>query len=439
MKKVAETLTQCMDDIKAGKSSLEDCLNRYPDMRQELEPLLRVALSIKGPADIHPSDVFKIRARVNLMEHIHASQAGKKMMRLPSQPGARYVWYTGWAKALAIVAAVVLIISAAGTGTAYAAQSSLPGDTLYSIKLGTEQLQRIITLDDTAEIELELKFASTRLDELEELTDMPSDQTTTTGSYDRIVTMSVFSLTHNEPKKTHTTQSDRIAIVTTGYEKNLDLAITKAALVRDGETSLEKVAMAILNHLERLDEIKDGASEGVREAVTNFMEIAINGHIYNLQNLAKLNPVRATEINLQAMQSRLNRAEAEAAKGNGQGVENTLQEFEKLRQFGEEISTSAGMRGQDTRAIDEMNARATAGHLETLGSIYGQVSQETKGAVEQAMGVTVEAHGQAVQGLQQQGAQADIPTDPHLPNDIPDDVKKNIQESGSKASGNGSR
>jgi hypothetical protein len=114
-----------------------------------------------------------------------------------------------------------------------------------------------------------------------------------------------------------------------------------------------------------------------------------------------------------------------------------LQEYEKLRQFGEEISNSAGTRGQDTKAIDGMNARATTGHLETLGSIYGNVSEETKGAVEQAMGVAVEEHGQAVQGLQQQGAQGDIPTEPTLPNDIPDDVKKNIQESGSKGSGKG--
>ncbi|MFC1950695.1 hypothetical protein ACFLWD_03435 [Chloroflexota bacterium] len=153
--------------------------------------------------------------------------------------------------------------------------------------------------------------------------------------------------------------------------------------------------------------------------------------------MAKVNPVRATEINLHAIQGRLDRAEAEAVKGNDKGVEDALQEYEKLRQFGEEISSSAGMRGQNTRAVDEMNARATAGHLETLGSIYGNVPQETKDAVEQAMGVAVADHGEAVQGLQQQGAQGDIPTEPPLPNDLPDDVKKNIQGSGSKGSGNG--
>jgi len=440
VKKVEEILIQCIDDIKAGRAGLEDCLDRYPDVRHKLEPLLRVALSIKEPADICPSDEFKVRARVNLMEHIHASQSGKRAVRSTSQAAVKHGWYTGWARAVAVVVAAILIVSAAGTGTAYASQSSLPGDALYSVKLGTEQLQRVVTFDDAAEVELELKFASTRLDELEEIVSRLVNQTSmTTDSSDRILIMSMVNLTLGDTEKAYSAHSDRIAIAVAGYERNLTLAITKAVEARDGETSLETVALAILNHLERLDGIEDGASASKREAVINCKEIAVNGHVSALQKLAEVNPVRAAEINLQAMQGRLGRAEAEAAKGNGKGVENALREYERLRRFGEEISDSAGMRGQDTTAIDEMNARATNAHLEALGSIYGQVSQETKGAVEQAMGVAVEEHRQAVQGLQQQGAQGDIPTEPPLPNEIPDDVKKNIQESGSKGSGNGRR
>jgi hypothetical protein len=224
-----------------------------------------------------------------------------------------------------------------------------------------------------------------------------------------------------------------------GYERNISLAINKAVEAGDDETSLERVALAVLNHLVRLDRIEYLASEDSQGTISNFKEISVNSHINALRNLSEVDPVRAAGINLRAMQGRLGRAEAEAAKGNGKGVENALREYERLRRFGEEISDSAGMRGQDTTAIDEMNARATNAHLETLGSIYGQVSQETKGAVEQAMGVAVEEYRQAVQGLQQQGAQGEIPTEPPLPDEIPDDVKKNIQGSGSQGSGNGRR
>jgi hypothetical protein len=229
VKRIEEILIHCIDDIEAGRASLQDCLDRYPDMRQELEPLLRVALSINEPADTRPSDAFKIRARVNLMEHIHASQTGKKTVSVPSQAGIRHGWFTGWARAVAIAVAVILVISAAGAGTAYASQSSLPGDNLYSVKLGTEQLQRMVTFDDAAEVELELKFASTRLDELEELASMPSDQTAMTdGRYDRVLTMSIINVFPSESEVVYTTQSERIAIAVAGYERNLNLAIAKS-------------------------------------------------------------------------------------------------------------------------------------------------------------------------------------------------------------------
>jgi len=406
VKRVEEILAQCIEDIKVGKASLSDCLERYPDMRRELEPLLKIALSIKEPSDIRPSDAFKIRARVNLMEHIHASQSGKRAPRSLSRAGVRHGWYTGWARAVAIVVAVILCISAVGTGTAYASQSSLPGDILYPVKLGTEQLQRVITFNDAAEVELELKFANTRLEEIE-------------------------AIAGKHPDKT--------SVAVTGYERNLNLAITKTEQIGDSETSLETVALATLNHLTRLDEIEDSVPEAAREAIINSKEIAINGYIRALQNLAKENPVRATEINLEALQGRLKRAEVEAERGNGKGVEEALEQFEKLCRFSEDISSSAIMIGYDTRAIDEMNAWATAGHLETLGSIYGQVSQEIKDSVEKTMSVSVREYEKAVKGLQQQGALGNIPAVPPIPDDIPNEVKERILQPESKGSSNGHR
>ena len=47
LKKFEDILVQCIEDIKAGKSSIEDCLDRYPSVREQLEPLLRTALEIR--------------------------------------------------------------------------------------------------------------------------------------------------------------------------------------------------------------------------------------------------------------------------------------------------------------------------------------------------------------------------------------------------------
>ena len=51
-----------------------------------------------------------------------------------------------------------------------------------------------------------------------------------------------------------------VVVDATRLERNLNLAITKAAMVRDGETSLGNVTLAILNYLERLDGIEDRAN-----------------------------------------------------------------------------------------------------------------------------------------------------------------------------------
>jgi hypothetical protein len=440
VEKIEVILVQCLDDIREGRASLEDCLNRYSEVRSELESLLQVALSIKAPTGICPSDAFKVKARANLMNYIHTSQLRKKVKRSPGQLSIRYWWHIAWARATAIAVTVALAISLAGTGTAYAAQSSLPGDTFYSVKLVIEQLQRIITFDDAREVELELKYADTRLDELEELVSVPVIQTASNEeSSNDVSAMSIVNITVAEPEVDGIAKAERITIAIDGYQRNLNMAITKAANVVEGEILVEKVALAILSHLSRLDVIEDTALADSQDTIADTRGIAINGHIRILQILATVNPVRATEINLLAIQARLAKADAEAVKVNIRGMEDALQEYEKLRRFGEGISNSTEMSGQDTVSIDELNARATTEHMESFGSIYGNASQDAKGAVEQAIDVAIETHKQAVQGLQQQGAQGDIPTEPPMPDNIPQGDTGNTQGSESNNPGNSNK
>ncbi len=48
MKKRQDMLVQYVEDVKGGSSSIEDCLNRYPSVREQLEPLLKIAVEIKN-------------------------------------------------------------------------------------------------------------------------------------------------------------------------------------------------------------------------------------------------------------------------------------------------------------------------------------------------------------------------------------------------------
>ena len=407
MKKMEDILAQCIEDIKAGRSTLADCLGRYPSMRQELEPLLRIALSIQKPPPVTPSNAFRVRARVQLMEQIHAERRDKKAWRSISVSGVRQTWYAGWLKTVAMVVAIVLAVSALGAGTAYASQDSLPGDTLYPVKTGTEQVRRLLTIDDISRVELELRFAGTRLGEIE-------------------------ALANKAP--------DRTPMAVNGYEKNIAMAIEKAEQTRDSGVSaslLEMVSLGISNHLSILDRVEDGIPEAAKEAIKQAKEIAISEQVKALRALARKNPVRAAEINIDTMQSRLNRARVKADEGEFAEVEEALRQFEQLRRFGEEISQIANGLGYGTTAVDGLNARATSAQLEVLGIIYGKVPEETKGAVEEAMGVSVEGYGQAVKGLQERGALNDIPEEPPVPEEIPDDVKKRILKPEPKGSGNG--
>jgi len=70
-----------------------------------------------------------------------------------------------------IIIAIVLALSAVGGGTVYAAQDSLPGDTLYPLKLGIEQITMMSQGNDVARAERALNFATKRVREMLTLTE----------------------------------------------------------------------------------------------------------------------------------------------------------------------------------------------------------------------------------------------------------------------------
>ena len=113
LKKFEDILVQCIEDIKAGRSSIEDCLDRYPSMREQLEPLLRIALEIQEPPDVKPSPSFKVKARVWLMDQIHEKQTVTKWPWLRYNSQTKPIPYIRrFSMAKVIVAAVAIIVVA---------------------------------------------------------------------------------------------------------------------------------------------------------------------------------------------------------------------------------------------------------------------------------------------------------------------------------------
>lgn len=88
-----------------------------------------------------------------------------------------------------LIAAIIIV---AGIGTVRASESTEPGDTLYPVKLLTEDVELGLTTDDEAQGDLQAEFAENRLEEkdtleesLDELRDVfngeePAQETTET-------------------------------------------------------------------------------------------------------------------------------------------------------------------------------------------------------------------------------------------------------------------
>ena len=415
MKKIEDILASCIEDIRLGRSTLEGCLDRYPSAREQLEPLLRIAIRIQDLPPVKPTESFKSRAKVHLMEYIHTEKTAKRSWSSVFTHLSRPMLYWNTMRRLAIGTAILVVIIASGAGTAYASTDSLPGDILYPVKIGTEQFRRFLETDDIAEVELELAFAGTRLAEVEKLA-------------------------NRAPNKA--------PVAITGYEKNLEIAIRKAAQITDTGVSgsmLQLVALTILEHISTLDRIEDGVSESATKVIGQAEEIAVGEQLKALRSLAQRDPLRATEMNIYAMQNRLQRASDTADKGEAIKAEVALRQFTQFHRFGEEIIEIAIVLGHGTTAVDELNARATHDQMEVLGNIYGKVSNEAMASVEEVMGVSIQDHEKEVEGSPENGVPDDIPGQSDSPSEEPGNGSEESSggsegpSNGSEGSGGGSK
>ncbi len=155
-----EIITRCIDDVRAGRMTVKECLDRYPELRWELKPLLEIAKTVE-PVDPGPSPEFKMRAKKRLLEEMNSS---------PSP--ARFPW-SSWSNSFRLagafsrslafgIAAVVL----GASGVVYGSNSSLPGDLVYPVKTGIEKLQVAAARSPEARAEVTMKLARSRTDEV---------------------------------------------------------------------------------------------------------------------------------------------------------------------------------------------------------------------------------------------------------------------------------
>jgi hypothetical protein len=153
-KKFDDVLNECFDRLISG-DSIQSCLKDYPEYAAELEPLLKTAITTLQATDIRPRPEFRQRAA---WEFQKAAQ-NLKQRRAEHSP---LKWQLRWLIPVTAVFAVLV----AGTGTVFAANSSLPDQALYGVKLFTENARLAMTSSAAGKAQLNAEFADERVNEI---------------------------------------------------------------------------------------------------------------------------------------------------------------------------------------------------------------------------------------------------------------------------------
>jgi hypothetical protein len=155
---IATIFDVCLERMRRGESN-ETCVLDYPSEAEELEQLLIAAMYTRStfqPPALAPEARQKIRRQLQ--------QAVAARQQAPRRTIA------SWARPFAMRFALAFVIAllSLGGGVA-AAQSSLPGSSLYQLKRASEDVRLMLASDPTQRAMLHLDFAAARSAEMLEL------------------------------------------------------------------------------------------------------------------------------------------------------------------------------------------------------------------------------------------------------------------------------
>jgi uncharacterized protein DUF5667/uncharacterized protein DUF5666 len=160
MNNLYEALEICLQDIEQG-ADIETALFRYPDLADELRPILEASVEARKMAVPPPSREVVGRHRAKVLQ-----QAAK--MREAKARSSQRMWFVSLRR-LAVTLAVLTILSVSGTGLVRASSTTLPGDNLYPVKRTWEDVLVAFTFNIQQRDALEIEHENERLQELQEL------------------------------------------------------------------------------------------------------------------------------------------------------------------------------------------------------------------------------------------------------------------------------
>jgi len=154
-----DALESCLQAIEQGQE-LDTVLAHYPDLAEELRPLLEAALQARGMAASEPAPAIMRRGQARLLQRAAELRAASAVP--PRSMGRRFPRF-----ALAMILAGVFLLS--GTRLVRASATALPGENLYPVKRTWEGMRLFFIFDHERRELLEFEFENERLHEVNEL------------------------------------------------------------------------------------------------------------------------------------------------------------------------------------------------------------------------------------------------------------------------------
>jgi ABC-type multidrug transport system fused ATPase/permease subunit len=150
---IEEILDIAIDKLIGG-ADIQAILAEYPEAAEELRPMLETVVQLRqAPAPETDSSIQPLIRIIAKMAN-EAPSTKPKMVNFKSR------------KIVLRIAASIAIIFILGWGSISAATNTVPGDWFYPIKLLTEKVRFMLSVNNEKKVELKITYSTERLKEL---------------------------------------------------------------------------------------------------------------------------------------------------------------------------------------------------------------------------------------------------------------------------------
>jgi len=148
-KRKARIIIKCLDEVRSGNMSREECQQKYPKLAEELrsifsssEMLSSIQLPEVDPLYIRKQKI-KLMQKLSDRENLVTKSQSHRYMEQEHKPNLKRRLKMTW---VIIVTTILSLVS--GAGAVYASKDALPGDVLYPVKTWVEDFEETSGLDD---------------------------------------------------------------------------------------------------------------------------------------------------------------------------------------------------------------------------------------------------------------------------------------------------